>query len=64
MPGQRRQKQLWLWLLHWAEEGLLKSRDRKSVSVKGLCFHSSRPLVVAAPERLTCTGGRRGRSLS
>lgn len=24
MLGQRQQKQLWLWLLHWAEKGLLR----------------------------------------
>lgn len=34
MPSQRQQKQLWLWLLHWAEKGLLKSKNRKSVSVE------------------------------
>ena len=50
MPGQRRQKQLWWQLLHWAEKGLLKSKNRKSVSIEGLRFHSSHPLVVAVPE--------------
>lgn len=35
MLGQRQQQRLWLWLLHWAEKGRLKSKNRKSASVDG-----------------------------
>lgn len=35
MLGQRQQNQLWLWLLHWAEKGLRKSKNRKLVRAEG-----------------------------
>lgn len=34
-PGRRQEKQLWLWLLHWAEKGLLTGDNRKFVNVEG-----------------------------
>lgn len=60
-PRQRQQKQLWLWLLHWAEKGLLESKNRK---LRDLCFHSCHPLAVSVPKGLTCTGRWWGHRLS